>query len=186
MMVGEFQFVAVLIAIIFGLSLTHVMSSTARIILLPQGAGVRDLRLIWTAFVVLILLLNWWVTFQWRTIEHWSFDLFLVLIIWAASHYALAITLYPFSGMGNEVEMQSWRSEPLLVAFIILACLDMAQTAVRNDLFSSPYYLPFTLQYIVLAVIAMKVKTQRFYLFTAWYFVITFFTWAMVVRRFLA
>ena len=38
-MISEFQFVAVLVAIIFGLSLTHVMSSGVRVML--SGLGER-------------------------------------------------------------------------------------------------------------------------------------------------
>jgi hypothetical protein len=185
-MVSQFQFVAVLVAIIFGLSLTHVLSSTARAFFMSSAFRYDKIRLVWTGFVLLILLLNWWVTFSWREIEVWSFDLFLVLIIWAGSHYALVISLYPFSGMSTDIQVQDWRPEPLLIIFIILALLDFAQTWVRGQLFSSDYYIPFTLHYIALAMAAVIIRRRKFYNFTAWYFMISFVSWALVVRRFLA
>ena len=184
-MVSEFRFVAVLIAIIFGLSLTHVLSATARAFFMSSAFRYDKIRLVWTGFVLLILLLNWWVTFSWREIEVWSFDLFLVLIVWAGAHYALVIALYPFSGMSTEIQIQDWRPEPLLITFIILALLDFAQTGVRGQLFSSDFYIPFTLHYIVLATAAVIVRRPVFYTFTAWYFLISIFTWALLVRRFL-
>jgi len=91
--------------------------------------------LAWPGFVLLILLLNWWVTFSWRTIEVRSFDLFLVFIVWAGSHYALAIALYPFNGMVTDIQIRDWQPRSLLVTFIIVAILDYAQTAVRGDYF---------------------------------------------------
>jgi len=141
--------------------------------------------LAWPGFVLLILLLNWWVTFSWRTIEVRSFDLFLVFIVWAGSHYALAIALYPFNGMVTDIQIRDWQPRSLLVTFIIVAILDYAQTAVRGRLFSSAYYVPFTLHYILLAGVAIYLGSSRFYQFTAWYFLISFFSWALVVRRFI-
>ena len=184
--VSEFQFVAVFVAIIFGLSLTHVMSSAARSIFANSPIQLRDVRLVWTGFVVMIILVNWWVTFSWRTAPTWSFDVFLVLILWAGSHYALAIMLYPLGGeMTAEPTTPNWRPEPLLGAFIFLATMDVAQTAVREDLFSSPYYVPFTLHYIVLALVTILIRRSWFRAFSAWYFLISIFTWSLLVRRFL-
>jgi hypothetical protein len=185
-MVSEFQFVAVLVAIMFGLSLTHLLSSTARAMFATKETQYGATRWAWTGFVFLILLLNWWVTFSWREIEVWSFDLFLVFIIWAGSHYALVIALFPFNGMGTDIQITDWQPRPLLIMFIIVALLDYAQTAVRGELFSSPYYVPFTLHYIVLASIAVYLQSEKFYRVTAWYFLISFFSWALIVRRFLA
>ena len=132
-MVSEFQFVAVLVAIVFGLSLTHLLSSTARAVFATQGSQYGATRWAWTGFVLLILLLNWWVTFSWREIEVWSFDLFLVFIIWAGSHYALVIALFPFNGMGTDIQIADWQPRPMLIMFIIVALLDYAQTAVRGS-----------------------------------------------------
>ena len=184
-MVSEFQFVAVLVAIVFGLSLTHLLSSTARAFFAASEFRYGLTRMAWTGFVLLILLLNWWVTFSWREIEVWSFDLFLVFITWAGSHYALVIALYPFNGLGTDIEIENWSPRPLLITFILVAILDYAQTAVRGELFSSPYYIPFTLHYIVLAGIAAFLQSERVYRVTAWYFLISFFSWALIVRRFL-
>ena len=66
-----------------------------------------------------------------------------------------------------------------------MALLNYAQTAVRGDLFSSPHYVPFTLHYIVLASVAAYLQSEKVYRFTAWYFLISFFSWALIVRRFL-
>jgi hypothetical protein len=184
--VSEFQFVAVFVAIIFGLSLTHVMSSAARSIFANSPIQLRDIRLVWTGFVVMIILVNWSVAISWRSAPTWSFDVFLVLILWAGSHYALAIMLYPLGGeMTAESTTPNWRPEPLLGAFIFLAIMDMAQTAVREDLFGSVYYVPFTVHYIVLAVATLLVRRAWFRAFSAWYFLISIFTWSLLVRRFL-
>ena len=88
--------------------------------------------------------------------------------------------------MSTEIQIQDWRPEPLLIIFIILALLDFAQTWARGQLFSSDYYIPFTLHYIVLATAAVIIRRRVFYNFAAWYFLISFVSWALIVRRFLS
>ena len=179
----EFEYLAVFVSIIFGISVTHILAGTIRSLYRSE----KDLtHYLLTIFFFLVLILNWWTGFSWGKQEVWSFDLFLVFIIWAGSHYALVIALFPFNGMGTDIQIQDWQPRPLLIMFIIVALLDYAQTAVRGELFSSPYYVPFTLHYIVLASIAVYLQSERFYRITAWYFLISFFSWALIVRRFLA
>ncbi|RLA52641.1 MAG: hypothetical protein DRQ65_03530 [Gammaproteobacteria bacterium] len=62
-MVNEFQFIAVLIAIIFGLSLMHVLSSTACAVFASAEFRYGPTCMAWTGFVILILLLNWCLSF---------------------------------------------------------------------------------------------------------------------------
>lgn len=39
-----------------------------------------DERWLYAAFVLLVLVLNWWVGFSWGGNEHWNFEVFLVLL----------------------------------------------------------------------------------------------------------
>jgi hypothetical protein len=88
---SEFEFLSVLVSIIFGFGLTHILRGSVTQIFRKQAL---DLRLAYAGFFVVVLVLNWWVFFSWRNNEVWSFEMFLVLVLWAISHYAVAITLY--------------------------------------------------------------------------------------------
>ncbi len=184
-MVSEFQFAVVLVAIIFGLSLTHVMSAVARIVFAHATHQYGLTRLVWTFFTILVLLLNWWVTFAWQKVEVWSFDLFITFTTWAGFHYWLAISLFPFNGMGTDIQIKNWSPRPFLIIFLGLLLLDIVQTAMRGQLFAVPYYLHFTLHYLAITVLALVINTPRLYTALAWYLMTTVFWWGMLVRRFI-
>jgi hypothetical protein len=65
--------------------------------------------------------------------------------------------------MGTDIQITDWQPQPLLIMFIIVALLDYARTAARGELFGSPYYVPFTLHYIVLASIAVYLQSEKVY-----------------------
>ena len=76
--------------------------------------------------------------------ENWSFDIYLVFTTWAGCHYALAIALFPYSGLGTEIQVKGWTPRPFLGVFLVLSLLDFAQTALRGELYAAVFYVPFT------------------------------------------
>ena len=54
---SQFEFIAVFVAIIFGLSLTQILSG---MIFLAQRRVLTTSHLGWTLFVLYVLSLNWW------------------------------------------------------------------------------------------------------------------------------
>jgi hypothetical protein len=70
-------------------------------------------------------------------------------------------------------------------AFIAMCVLDIVQTGIHEDLFHPVWYLPFILQYAVLAAIGLILHRRGYDRFFAWYQLITLLTWALVVRRIL-
>ena len=178
---SEFEFLAVFVSIIFGLSLTHVLSGAMRSIYRKTS---EQTHLVLTGFILMVLVLNWWITFAWSDQDIWSLDLFLLLITWAITHYVVAITLYPPDspgGLGFE-ERRAW----FFGAFVAVTISDIAQTAARGDLLSPWYYLPFVLHYAALSTVAIFIKHNLFHKLLAWYFLISIVTWSLIVRRFLA
>lgn len=177
---SKFEFLAVFVSIIFGLSLTHVLSGAMRSV---YRQTFEQSHLVLTSFILIVLVLNWWMTFAWSDQEVWTLDLFLIMITWAISHYVVAITLYPPDspgGLGFE-QRRAW----FFGAFIAVTITDIAQTAARGDLFNPPFYLPFVLQYTVLSGVAIFFRHPLFHKFLAWYFLVSMFFWALIVRRFL-
>jgi hypothetical protein len=177
---SKFEFLAVFVSIIFGLSLTHVLSGAMRSI---YQRTFEQTHLVLTSFILIVLVLNWWMTFAWSGQEIWTLDLFLVMITWAISHYVVAITLYPPDtpdGPGFD-DRRAW----FFGAFVAVTIFDILQTAARGDLFSPWYYLPFVLHLTVLSAIAIFFKSPLFHKILAWYFLIIMVSWSLVVRRFL-
>ncbi len=132
---SEFEFLSVLVSIIFGLGLTHILRGSVSQLFRSQAL---DLRLAYAGFFVVVLVLNWWVFFSWRKNEIWSFELFLALVLWAISHYVVAITLY----RPDDAESDSrFQLHLFLLAFVVAGLLDILQTA-REGLFAAARLTP--------------------------------------------
>jgi hypothetical protein len=93
----------------------------------------------------LLLALQWWITFKWRTEVNWSFDKFIVLIVWTITLYMLTVFLYPPDL--SEAEEHQGRFERnragYYSTFIAMCLLDITQTAIHGDIFHPIWYLPF-------------------------------------------
>ncbi len=177
----EFEYLAVFVSIIFGISVTHILAGTIRSFYRAE----KDLtHYLLTIFFFLVLILNWWTGFSWGKQEVWSFDLFLIIIVWAVSHYVAAITLYPPQSAGIEQPFE-YRRNWFFWAFIGLIATDILQAAASGGLFTPWFYLPFVLHFVAACLLAIFIKAAIFHRWLAWYLVIVIATWAFVVRRFL-
>ena len=177
---SEFEFLSVLISIVFGLALTHVLSGAVRSVYAGTSS---EAHLVYAAFFIQVLILNWWVFFKWNKHAEWSFDTFLVLILWAMTHYVMAVSVYPPGASYNDHERRScW----FLWAFIATVLIDIAVTAIRGDLFRPWFYLPFVLHYIALSAIAIAANTPSVHRFVSWWFLSITVVWALLVRRLLS
>ncbi len=178
---SEFEYLSVFVSIIFGISVTHILSGAFRSIYRGQ---VDQTHYVLTAFFFFVLILNWWTGFIWQKQEVWSFDLFLVIVIWSVSHYLAAITLYPPQAPGAEQPFD-YRRNWFLWAFIGVGLMDIVVTAARGDLFTPWFYLPFVLHYVVVALVAIIVNKPAYHRWTSWYLLLSMVSWSIIVRRFL-
>jgi hypothetical protein len=69
--------------------------------------------------------------------------------------------------------------------FVGMCLLDVAQTAIRGDVFHPVWYLPFVGQYALLAGGGLVARSRGYNRFFAWYLLITLLIWSLVVRRYL-
>jgi hypothetical protein len=178
---SEFEYLAVFVSIIFGISLTHILAGVIRSIYRGQS---NETHLVLTGFLFLVMIVNWWTAFSWRSEDEWSFDLFLLIIVWSVTHYVAAITLYPPQVARIDHPFE-YRRNWFLWAFVGIASMDILQTAARGDVFSPWYFLPFVLHYIALALLVIFVNRPNLHRWIAWYFLVSIAVWSLVVRRFL-
>lgn len=178
---SEFEYLAIFVSIIFGISVTHILAGVVSSIYRGEKDGTH---FVLTAFFFMVLILNWWTGFSWERVEVWSFDLFLIIVIWSVIHYIGAITLYPPRGTAGEQPFE-YRRNWFLWTFIAIALMDIVQTGARGALFTPVIYLPYVLHYVAVSLIAIAVNRAGVHRWTAWYFLIVTVIWSFVVRRFL-
>jgi hypothetical protein len=184
---SSFEFIAALMSIIIGLGVANLLSGIARAFYRRRENPLDDVRIVLSVATLLSLALQWWVTFKWNREMTWSFDQFIVLIIWTVSLYLLTVFLYP-PDLSLEEE-HAGRFERTRIgyywSFIAVCVLDIVQTAMRGELFQPVWYFPFVGHYAVVAAIGLWARRRGYDRFFAWYLLITSLAWALVVRRLL-
>ncbi|NNE06358.1 MAG: hypothetical protein HKN15_11605 [Xanthomonadales bacterium] len=178
---SEFEYLAVFMSIIFGISVTHILAGVIRSVY--QGKA-NETRFVLTAFFFLVLVLNWWIGYLWSKQEVWRLDQFLVIVIWSVTHYVGAITLYPpqTAGIGTPLK---YRPHWFLWAFVAVVLTDILQTAARGDLFANPIYLPVVLHWALVSLVAIYLDRSRVHRWIAWYLLLTLIAWSFGERLFL-
>jgi len=184
---GEFEFISVLISLIIGLGITNLLSGAGRAFYRRRKSPIDEIHMVLTVATLLILVLNWWVTFSWRGETNWTFEKFLVLIVWMVSLFMLTIFLYPPDLSESEEHRDIWLHNRVgyYGAFIGMCLFDILQTAMRGGLFHPIWYLPYVGHYAILGAIGMGLRRRGYDRFFAWYQLVTILAWCLFFRRFL-
>ena len=178
---SKFEFIAILLSIIFGLGLTNLLSGMLQAFLRSE---LTDTRIAWSIFVGNLLLVDWWLLFRWSDHVEWRFHEFLYLVIWATVHYLMAVSLYPYKFLTeNSGELQR---KFVLVSFLATAALDVGENFVRGNLFEPWYYLLMISYMVLLAVLPLVVLKPWAMRVSGWTLAVSTLFWSVVVRSVLA
>src|SRR5256886_3372512 len=108
-LMSSFEFIAALMSIIIGLGVTNLLAGAGRAFYRRKENPLDEDRIVLTVATLLLLVLQWWVTFRWNTELNWPFEKFLLLTAWTVTLYPLIVFLYPPDL--SEAHMQQRRSE---------------------------------------------------------------------------
>jgi hypothetical protein len=184
---GSFEFIAALMSIIVGLGVTNLLAGAGRAFYRRNQNPIDVVHIIFTGATLLLLVLQWWVTFKWNTEVNWSFDKFLVLIVWAICLYMLTVFLYPpdLSEQEEGGDRFHRNRTGYYSTFVVMCLLDIVQTAMHGQILQPVWYLPYVGHYTLLAAGGLVIRRRGYNLFFAWYLLITLLIWSLVVRRYL-
>ncbi len=175
---NKFDFISVLVSIVFGLGLTHLCGGAFQLAYRRQ-LGTMSLLLAGFTFVVIVL--NWWMFFAWHARTEWTFEALLVLVAWALSFYGMAFALFP-AGSDSDVDSEA-RYRGFAIAFLVTMALDVVQTALLGTLFQPWYYLPFIAQYAVCGIVIHRATSGQVRRGVAWWMLLSVLVWSLGVRR---
>ena len=178
---SNFEFIAVLLSIIFALAIANLLSGMLQAFLKGE---LTDTRLAWSILVGNLLLLNWWVFFGWSDHTDWRFHEFLYLAVWATVHYLMAVSLYPYQFLSEYSEELQKKS--VLTSIIALSVLDVGEKFVRGDLFEPWYYLLLILYVVSFAAAPLVFDRPWVMRASGWVLAASILTWSIVVRGVLA
>jgi hypothetical protein len=177
---SQFEFLSVLVSIVLGLGLAHLSEGVFRMV---YRRRVSDITFVLAGFTFIVLVLNWWTFFAWASRTEWTFEEFLLLVLWALSFYGLAVALFPpdKSRATGDPDQHRWFAGALLITI----SLDIAQMALRGSLFAPWYYLPFVGQYAICCVGLIWADSRLVQRAISWWLFLSITLWSLVVRRYL-
>jgi hypothetical protein len=177
----KFEFIAVLLSIIFGLGLTNLLSGMLQAFFKRE---LTDTRLAWSIFVGTLVLVNWWMLFRWSDHSDWRFHEFLYLVAWSTVHYLMAVSLYPYKFL---TEYSEELQRKFLLASVLSTCaLDVGEKIVLGNLFEPWYYLIMILYIVVLTVLPLAMPKPLVMRACGWILAASILLWSVIVRSVLA
>jgi hypothetical protein len=75
-LMSSFEFIVTLMSIIIGLGVTNLLGGAGRPLYRRKENPIDEVHIVLTGATLLLLVLQWWVTFKWNIEINWSFDSF--------------------------------------------------------------------------------------------------------------
>jgi hypothetical protein len=173
----KFEFIAVLLSIIFGLALTNLLSGILRAFFMKE---LTDTRLAWSLAVGIILLVNWWGFFLWSDNPEWHFLEFVFLAAWATTHYLLAVSLYPYDFL--DVYTEELQRKFLFWTMLVVVIMDVVEAAIGGELFN-PWYYPLFMAFLAsLVIVPLTIPRPAVLRACGWILFVSILVWSTIVR----
>jgi hypothetical protein len=128
-----FDYFAILVSIIFGLTLTHVLRGLARSIQSRRNCRIYWPQVGWSAVVVLFVLAAWWGMYWWRGLSDWHFTWFMFLACYAITAFMWAYMLYP-QEMPEHIDFEQFfhdNRRPFFGFMLAYVLLDVPEVMVK-------------------------------------------------------
>ncbi|MFN3840507.1 MAG: hypothetical protein ACK4RF_07350 [Cyclobacteriaceae bacterium] len=126
-----FEYVIVLISIIIGLGITVILNGIARLIRNWRSVKVFWPYLIWIVLVFVMHIHEWWIMYDWRTIQSWSLLTFLFILLYPVLLFILANLLFPKKGGKKETDLKRYYF--IMYPKFFLSALLLIATAIFTD-----------------------------------------------------
>lgn len=179
-----FEYIAVLISIIVGLGIAHLLSGIGRLIDDARDTDPYWIHLVWTAYMFFTLVFFWWWEFQFNTLETWTFELYLFIIVYAVALYLTVVVLNPKDlPEGGDFKRYYYdRRAWFFGLLVVLGVLDLIDTAAKGTdhlMTLGPEYWSYLVITTLLYLAAMRSTNERFHGFLAVGSLMYMLSWAL-------
>jgi len=173
----SFSYVSVLTSIVLALCIARVFAGVGKLLQLRGRVRICWIHLLWALNLFLYLVLNWWILYRWRGEEHWTFFLFLFVLLSPSLTYLLSVLLFPDPlEAGTDLKGHFFSNHRRFFSLAMLVpLLDAADTYLKgweHFLAQGPiYFVTIGLLFVLMAVAALS-RRVWFHAFFAVFFLV--------------
>ena len=164
----EFTHIKSIIAIILGLSLTHLIKGSVNFIQHPGRKKFYFVHFLWVFYVFLLIIHFWWWEFNLKLITQWNFADYTFIISYILLYYFLCAILYPDDLKDYKGYEDYFYSRKNWFFFVLALCFsaDIVDTALKGSsyflLHDTEYYVR-NISHIALCLAATQIKNKKFH-----------------------
>jgi hypothetical protein len=160
--------VKVLLSMILGLGVGHLLRGVSRIVQHPRKYRAYWVHLVWVLFLFLYLIHFWWWEFYLQKVLQWTFPLYFFIALYATLLFLLCSLFFP-DEMGEYDGYRGYfysRRQWIFTLMTILFVADIIDTLIKGSEYRAHlgvFYDIRTGAYILLSVLAIKIRSPRFH-----------------------
>lgn len=161
--IAPYQHVVVVMSIVLGLSVTQLLKGLAQIYRTRKRVRPYWLHTAWVVLLIVFSLLLWWLFWNYRNIEEWSFVRFVLYLSPMIVFYFLAaiVTPDPSDPVSNYKEYYFSSRVGFFGTFAVQVVLAHAAGVIIRGLPLPDPSDPFRLAMVILLLIAMRSSSER-------------------------
>lgn len=160
-----FEFILVMISVIYALSVAPLLSGVARISQTRLAVRHYLPQAIWAANIFVLILLTWWALWGFRDID-WTFSSFVFIGIEPVLLYFMCSLLYPQRLDGPQVDMKSHFNRirrflfATFIVFLVLVSVDGLVLSIEPLWNGNRYFQGFALALLAWTYFDSREKSQ--------------------------
>ena len=159
-----FPHIRIVMGMVVGLAMSKLLTGLAGLVQHPGRYRLSAIHLLWSASILVELILFWWWEFALSQLPVWNFTTFVFLIVYAITLYLLAALLFPdnideYGGYeAYLIQRRHWFFGLLAATFV----LDVFDTMIKGDAHWSRLVTDYLIQVpFGLALCAIACSTTR-------------------------
>ena len=166
-----------IIAIILGLSLTHLIKGSVNFIQHPGRKKFSVLHFLWVFYIFVLIIHFWWWEFNLKLIAQWNFADYIFIIVYILIYFLLCAILYPddlkdYNGYEDYFfSRKNWFFIILGLCFLA----DIIDTLIKGNSYfianEREYYVRIV-AHVALCLVAIMNRNKNFHMLLAFAFIV--------------
>jgi len=183
-MISAFEYVTVFISIILGLGVTQILTGIADLVHQSGRVKVYWPHLVWVLLVLILHVLEWYITFELRTFNAWRFPVFLFVLLYPIVLFITARLLFPFGLSDEMIDLKEFYYKNYRKIFLfasILAFLSILDNLIMRSYLPEDFIGPSLVLILLFPTALFKISHPIFHKAVA-LFMLTVITVTIIIQ----